>query len=130
MQPQQSTDIDAYLEALPEPQRSTIKQMRERIRAAAPDAVESFGYGMPGFKYRGRSLLYVAAWKQHCGLYGANIEAHRADLERYDLDKGTIRFATDKPLPKTLVTKLVRTRIAEIDAAEAARKSAHTSRAR
>jgi uncharacterized protein YdhG (YjbR/CyaY superfamily) len=39
-----------------------------------------------------------------------------ADLERFDTGKGTIRFPVDKPLPATLVRKVVKVRIAQVEA--------------
>ena len=44
---------------------------------------------------------------------GATVAAHKDELKDYDTSKGTIRFQTDRPLPATLVRKLVKTRIAE-----------------
>jgi len=35
------------------------------------------------------------------------------ELKGYDISGATIRFTPDKPLPATLVTKLVKERIAE-----------------
>lgn len=59
-------------------------------------------------------MAFGAAAK-HCALYpGAYpIEACKGDLEAYDTSKGTIRFPTDRPLPATLVRKLVKARISE-----------------
>ena len=39
--------------------------------------------------------------------------ARNAELKRYDVSGATIHFTPDKPLPATLVTKLVKERIAE-----------------
>jgi uncharacterized protein YdhG (YjbR/CyaY superfamily) len=60
-------------------------------------------------------LVSFGAWKSHCAFYpGAfPIEAHKDELGGYDTSKGTIRFRVDRPLPATLVRKLIKTRIAE-----------------
>jgi uncharacterized protein YdhG (YjbR/CyaY superfamily) len=117
-------DIDAYLSGLPADQRTALESLRQSIRAASPDAVETISYGIPTFKYRGRPLASFGAAKHHCALYGmpTEFEAHRDALSRYDTSKGTIRFQPDKPLPRSLVRSLVKSRMADIDAAEAQRK--------
>jgi uncharacterized protein YdhG (YjbR/CyaY superfamily) len=46
-------------------------------------------------------------------LSSSTVEAHKKELEGYDISKGTIRFQPDKPLPTALVRKLVKARIAE-----------------
>jgi uncharacterized protein YdhG (YjbR/CyaY superfamily) len=117
-------DVDGYLSALPEDARATLEDARRTIRAVAPEAAESISYGMPAFKYRGRALVYFAAAKNHCALYGMSevIEAHQDQLAAYDTSKGTIRFLLAKPLPEALVRTLVRARMEEIEATVAAPK--------
>jgi len=120
-----STRIDAYLAGAPEAMRDALTKMRAVIRDAAPDAVEVFAYGMPGFKYRGRPLLYYAAAKKHYALYGhsqAVLDALSKDLQPFDVEKGTIRFPPDSALPEGLIAAIVRVRLGEIEAAEAAKK--------
>jgi uncharacterized protein YdhG (YjbR/CyaY superfamily) len=120
-------DIDAYLTALPGDQRAALEKLRGTIRAAAPEAVESISYGMPTFKHRGRPLIYFGAAKNHCAIYGPAVDAFRDELAAYDASKGTIRFQPGKPLPAALVKKLLRARIAEIEAAAAGPKRTRTS---
>jgi uncharacterized protein YdhG (YjbR/CyaY superfamily) len=118
--PSRSAQIDAILADLPEDVRGALENLRLTIASAAPDAVEGIGYGVPAFKYRGRPLVSFGAAKDHCAFYvqsPAVMDAHRDELAGYDTAKGTIRFAPDKPLPKRLVTKLVKARMAETDAA-------------
>lgn len=109
--------IDAYLSTLPEDVRATLQQLRQTINAAAPEAVESISYGSPTFKYKGRPLIYFAAWKNHCAVYGIDVDAHKDKLTAYDASKGTIRFSHTNPLPESLVKTLVTARIAQIEAA-------------
>jgi uncharacterized protein YdhG (YjbR/CyaY superfamily) len=115
-----SVDVDAFLAALPLEIRAALENLRRAIRAAAPGAEESISYGVPAFKYRGRPLVSFGAAKSHCSFYvqsPAVMEAHLDELAAYDTSKGTVRFATDAPLPDALVAKLVRARMAETDAA-------------
>jgi uncharacterized protein YdhG (YjbR/CyaY superfamily) len=112
-------DVDAYLAKVPDDQRAVLEKIRETIRAAAPTATEGISYGFPTFKLEGRGLIWYAAWKKHCSIYPLTDgiqKAHGKDLEPFDTEKGTIRFTTEKPLPASLVRKLVKTRIAEVAA--------------
>jgi uncharacterized protein YdhG (YjbR/CyaY superfamily) len=115
-----SLDVDAFLGTLPDEARTPLEQLREMIAAAAPDAVEVIAYGVPAFRYRGRPLVSFGAGKGHLAFYVQSppvMDAHRAELKGYDTSKGTIRFQAAEPLPEKLVTKLVRARMAETDAA-------------
>ena len=115
---QPSLQVQTYLAALPADTRRHIEKLREAIRAAAPGAVESFGYGMPAFRLDGKPFVWYAAWKHHSSFYplsGASRRALAAELEGYEISgKGTIRFRLDEPLPTALVRRLVKARIAEL----------------
>jgi uncharacterized protein YdhG (YjbR/CyaY superfamily) len=108
-------NIDEYLARVPEPARSTLNKIRAVIRSVAPpDATETISYGMPAFKSKGM-LMWFAAFSKHCSLFPGSsvIEAFHTELKGYATSKGTIQFPLDKPLPTTLVKRLVKARIAE-----------------
>ena len=110
--------VDEYLAITPEPARGTLIRMREAIHAALPQAAEAITYQMPTFKYRGHSIVAIAAFKKHCSLFpmsGAVIEKFKKDLESFHTSKGTLQFPLDKPLPAGLMKKLIKARMAEIE---------------
>jgi uncharacterized protein YdhG (YjbR/CyaY superfamily) len=112
-------DIDEFLAAVPEDARAALQKLRAQIRAAAPEATEGISYQVPTFKHAGHPLVGFGVAKNNCTFYVMSpdvVDAHAADLKAYETGKGSIRFAASKPLPAGLVKKLVKARIAEIDA--------------
>jgi uncharacterized protein YdhG (YjbR/CyaY superfamily) len=113
--------VDAYVETLAEPARSTLLKLRESIRAVAPaGTTEGFYYGVPAFLW-GNGLAGYNAGKKFCSYYpmsGRVITALKEELKGYETTSGSIHFALDKPLPLALVRKLIKRRMAEIEAGE------------
>ncbi len=107
-------DIDEYIAGFPAETQKLLKQMRATIKKAAPQAEEIISYGMPAFKLH-KMLVYFAAHEKHIGLYPAPraIEAFKKELSAYKGGKGTVQFQLDKPLPLTLITKIVKFRVQE-----------------
>ena len=106
--------VAAYLRAVPPAPRAALQKLRKTIKAAAPKATEVISYGIPMFKHHGMLVGY-AAFKDHCSLF---MSTHLTGTLKkaaapYVASKGTIRFTADKPLPATLVRKLVKARIAQ-----------------
>jgi uncharacterized protein YdhG (YjbR/CyaY superfamily) len=67
--------VDEYIDAQPEALRPKLEQVRAAIRRAVPEAQESIGYGMPGYKLEGKPLLYFAGFKQHYSLFAARVRS-------------------------------------------------------
>jgi uncharacterized protein YdhG (YjbR/CyaY superfamily) len=109
-------DVDEYLAAVPEPARSTLKKVRATIRAVVPaEATETISYRIPTVKYKGGLVAY-AAFSNHCSLFPMSYAVMRKfqkDLKAFYVSKGTIRFPVDKPLPATLLKRMVKARLAE-----------------
>jgi uncharacterized protein YdhG (YjbR/CyaY superfamily) len=109
--------VDEYLAGVPEAARATLAKLRQTIKAAAPMASEGISYQMPMYKQHGM-VVGFAAFKDHCSIFpgSAVMDAYKEELKHYDTSKGTIRFPANRPLPATLVKKLVRARIKENEA--------------
>ncbi len=111
-----ANEIDAYLDALEEPKRTTLALLRDTIMAIVPDAEQGISYGMPAFKLQGRTIAGFAAFKNHLSYLphsGSVIPQLAKETEGYASTKGSLHFPIDKPLPKTLVRKLLTVRMEE-----------------
>jgi uncharacterized protein YdhG (YjbR/CyaY superfamily) len=109
-----ATDIDAYLEQLDEPKRSTLTQLRRDINAALPQADECLSYGVPGFKVEGKTIAGFAAFSKHVSYLphsGSVFPELAEELAGYQKSKGALRFDVDRPLPADLVNKLIEVRL-------------------
>jgi uncharacterized protein YdhG (YjbR/CyaY superfamily) len=58
-------EIDSYLAALGEPERTTLEDLWRSILAVIPDAEQCISYGMPAFKVGGKTVAGFAAFKNH-----------------------------------------------------------------
>ena len=116
MKPDEITpqSIDAYIAGFPEKIQVLLNKMRATIRKAAPDAKEAIKYRMPTFVLGG-NLVHFAAMKNHIGFYptASGIETFKKELSAYNSGKGSVQFPLDKPLPLSLVNKIVKFRVKE-----------------
>jgi uncharacterized protein YdhG (YjbR/CyaY superfamily) len=111
--------VEEYLSVVPEPARSTLKKVRASIRAAAPpDAVEVISYRIPAIRNKRGVIIWYAAFSDHCSLFPTSsvIQAFQDELKGLHISKGTIQFPVDKPLPATLLKKMVKERISQMEA--------------
>ena len=110
--------FDEYLARAPERHQQALKQLRDTVRSAVPDADEVIRTGVPAFRYRGKPLVSIGPARRHVSLfvmYGGALKAHASELEAYDTSNTVVRFDPEQPIPVRLVERLVRARAAEID---------------
>jgi uncharacterized protein YdhG (YjbR/CyaY superfamily) len=110
------TVIDSYLQTISQPEAAELERIRMIVLETVPAAQEVISYGMPGFKYKGKYLLGMNAFKDHLSLFptGGPVDALKAKLGNYKISKGTIQFTLENPLPKLLIQEIVAIRVADI----------------
>ncbi len=108
-------NVDEYIESFPEETQEILKQVRNTIRRAAPDAEETLSYGMPAYKMYGKPLVYFAGYKKHIGFYAtpAGHSEFASELSKYKQGRGSVQFPIDKPLPLDLITRITKFRVQE-----------------
>ncbi len=109
-------EIDQYLDALEEPKRSTLTQLRDSIIAIVPDAEQCISYGLPAFKLQGKTIAGFGGFKNHLSYLphsGSVIARLAGETEGYTGTKSALHFPIDTPLPERLVKKLLSERMAE-----------------
>jgi uncharacterized protein YdhG (YjbR/CyaY superfamily) len=105
--------VDAYIKDFPEDIQNILSEIRSTIIKVAPNAEESISYGIPAYKLYGKPLVYFAAFKNHIGFYAtpSGHEAFEKELAKYKQGKGSVQFPIDKPIPLTLISKIVKYRV-------------------
>lgn len=108
-------EVDAYIENAPKEVHSSLREMRDTIRAGAPRATERIDYfGIPGYSYEGYDYDGMFAWlsfkKSYVRLHVRPpvLQNHKKELLEYPTTKAIVSFPIDKKIPKTLVKKLVK----------------------
>ena len=106
-------NIDDYIAGFPKETQKILEQIRATIKKAAPGAEETISYAIPTFKLKGHYLIYFAGYKNHISLYPAprGNEAFKKELSVYKGGKGTVQFPLDKPMPLSLIIKIVKFRV-------------------
>ena len=118
--------IASHLATLPQPQRDTLAALQAMLRDLLPNAVECISYNMPCFKVDGVAVAGFDGFKDHCSYFphSGNVVGQITGVPSWCnvASRGTLQFPVDRPLPKTLVRKLVRARLGEIAAKEGSRR--------
>jgi uncharacterized protein YdhG (YjbR/CyaY superfamily) len=112
----QAATIDAYLTRVKGAKREALDALRAQLHALLPGAQECISYGLPAFRLDGKVVAGFAATTKGCSYYpfsGATLATLSAELSAYSKTSGALHFTPEKPLPRALLRKLLKTRLAE-----------------
>jgi uncharacterized protein YdhG (YjbR/CyaY superfamily) len=119
-------NIDDYIAGFPDRAQKGLEQIRAAVKKAEPKAEEAISYGIPAFNLNSRYLVYFAGYKKHISIYPVptgNKIFEKDFAPYYTSGKGTIQFPLDKPIPISLVTKIVKFRMKENSEKEKSKKT-------
>ncbi|MCP2637443.1 DUF1801 domain-containing protein [Microbacterium sp. HD4P20] len=119
MSTEKASTPDEFFAALPEEAKSELERLRTVIRAAAPDAAEGLGYGIPTYRVNGKPLVSLGVAAKHLSLYVMDTDFARTHADRlsaYDTAGGAIRFTPAHSLPTELVEWVVAQRLNDLRA--------------
>lgn len=110
--------VDGYIDQFDGEVRARLLQLRQLVRTEAPNAVESFSYGLVGYKLDKKPLVYFGGFKNHVGFYATpnGHEAFAEEFSKYKQGKGSVQFPNDQPLPLELIRRVVQFRAFQIGA--------------
>ncbi|HXX77004.1 MAG TPA: DUF1801 domain-containing protein [Ktedonobacteraceae bacterium] len=115
--------VDTYINALAEPRKSSLRQLRRIILETVPVAEETIQYRMPYYTHHGM-LCAFASQKNYMSFYlldGEIVEKNRHLFEGLSVGKGCIRFKDISQLPEPAI----RTMLREVVAANEAHPNDH-----
>ena len=116
-------EIETYIQQFPDNVQEILRNIRTLIKDNAPEAEESFAYGMPAYKTHKKPLVYFAAFKNHIGFYAtpSGHDEFQAELSKYKQGKGSVQFPLDQPMPYQLMERIVKFRVSENSARSASK---------
>lgn len=104
--------VDEYIAVASPLVKEHLTKLRIAILSAAPDAQEGISYEMPVYKQEG-AVVFFGGFTKHVSLFPGPeaIAALKEELAEYKTSAGTIQFPVSKPIPVTLVKKIVKLRV-------------------
>lgn len=107
--------VEEYIKAAPKERQAKLREMRAILKKAAPKAWEAMKWGSPVFETT-RILFAYAAFREYVNFMPtpAVIRAFKKDLAAYATGKATVKFPLEKPLPKSLITRMAKYRVKDL----------------
>lgn len=105
----QDPKVEEYISQFEGETLARLSQLRQLTQKLVPEAVESFSYGLIGYKYKSKPLVYYGGFKNHIGFYATpnGHEAFAEEFSKYKQGKGSVQLPLAQPLPLDLIEKVV-----------------------
>lgn len=108
-------NVDEYIAKAPEWARDALREMRQAIKSAAPDAKESISYHMPYYSQNGR-LAYFGVYTNHCSFHWIGEEDKKTfekELANLKVAGSTLQIPRGEKVPVGIIRKIVKSRVKE-----------------
>ncbi len=109
--------IDSYIKHFSKEEGKILEELRSIIHTVA-SFDETISYAMPSFKYKDKIVACIRMYERHVGFYpySSNILKQFAkELKGYKTSIGAVQLPKDQKLPKTLISKIIKARMKEIN---------------
>ncbi len=111
-------DVLNYLDNLPMEEKEALQNLRNQILNITPHFEERLSRDVPFFYYKGKRAIGFRSSKKHLSFFimeGNVLNTLRNEFSAFKNGPTVIQFTPENPLPKDLISKLVRARISEIE---------------
>lgn len=107
--------VSEYINSAPKEAQAKLKEIRAILKGVAPKATEALKWGYPVMEEK-RILFSYSAHKKHLNFMPtrSSLEPFKEELAEFTTGKDTIQFPYDKPLPKTLISKIAAYRAKDV----------------
>jgi len=109
-----NNELKNYYQTRPKEALPKLKELEEIIGNILKNYEVILDYGVPTFICDGKKVVAVGSYKEFVSLYPLGrelITKYKAEMKDYKTRASTVQFPLDKPLPKDLITKIVKDRI-------------------
>lgn len=98
-----------YVEKQKAADKAFLLHFHELVHRIVPTAEDTWSYGIPTFKYKGKYMIAFAANKNFLSLYpGGEVgEVMKKELKEYQTGRGTLSFKTDAPISDEVLEKVI-----------------------
>jgi uncharacterized protein YdhG (YjbR/CyaY superfamily) len=110
------SNVYEYLNNLPQEEKDLLQRIRKIILSTNPEITERIAYKICVFSFK-KDLVGFASQKDFLSFYTMSpklVKDMEEELSGYKLSGATIHFSSGKPLPPSLIKKIVKARISEI----------------